>query len=104
MSGELYFHCKNCFSQWFVDWEDNDHPQICLNCGCNDISVGDLGSEGDFANLILDIIKDSEEIYHENHIILLEFTRKVFQEYFKESESDFEGYDEDRHGLHCEDN
>lgn len=91
MSGDFYFHCLDCFSQWFTDGEGLQYNQICHDCGSENIYGGDLGKEGDMAKLILDCIKDSEELYHENHEELVEFAQKVFGNYFNPEEV----YDED---------
>lgn len=96
MSGDFYFYCQDCFSQWFTDGEGLGWNQVCYNCGSGCVGGGDLGKEGDMAILILDAIRDTEELYHENHTELYRFAQKVFRKYFEPEQVDDEDfYDED---------
>lgn len=83
MSGDFYFYCQDCFSQWFTDGDELMESQQCLHCGSQLMGLGDLGKEGDMAYLILDIIRDSEKVYYEGHIELYKFAQKVFRKYFE---------------------
>lgn len=84
MSGEVGFFCKDCFSQWFIDWEDNDHPQKCFSCEGNSIGFGDLGREGDMVSELMNMTRDCEySLYHEDLSEYTDLLRRMAHKYLE---------------------
>lgn len=95
MSGEFYFFCKDCFSQWVVDGQDYDirDNMHCYSCDSSNIAGGDLGYEGDMVSDILGFIKDSREYHHEDTTEYEDLFKRMADKYFRLNE--FREYDED---------
>jgi len=90
MSGEFYFFCEDCFSQWCVDGFDNIDPTQCSECGSADIGGGDLGEEGDLVNELLFLIRRLEPKEYRGTLYRYEeLIRKMARKYF-EYDEDFE--------------
>jgi len=90
MSGEAYYFCEDCFSQWCVDGFDNIDPTQCLECGGTNIGGGDLGKEGTMVSELMDMVRDCEySLYHEDLSEYTDLLRKMTHKYF-ELDKDFE--------------
>lgn len=89
MSGDFYYFCEDCFSQWFTDGEDCIGQYQCLECGGTNIGAGDLGKKGDMVRDIMTILRNAEEERHESFYEHIELLREMAYKYFELGE-DFE--------------